>query len=102
MGYTKWIGAFLGYVSGGSLGALAGFIFGSVFDTFAGKRTDESSARNAYGAYDNSTEEDILNASRQSVQGDRNGFLFSLMVLSAQWRGRVSRCLSIHIPHKKQ
>ena len=82
MGYTKWIGAFLGYVSGGTLGAIAGFILGTVIDTFSDKRTDTASDSNAYGAYNNTAEE-ILNRARQSRQGDRNGFLFSLMVLSA-------------------
>ena len=81
MGYTKWIGAFLGYVSGGTLGAIAGFILGTVFESFT-KSSDTSSESNSYGAYGN-TAEDILNRTRQSQQGDRNGFLFSLMVLSA-------------------
>ena len=83
MGFTKWIGAFLGYVNGGTLGAIAGFILGTVFDTFTGKSSDTSSEGNAYSAYGNTTAEDILNRARQSQQGDRNGFLFSLMVLSA-------------------
>jgi len=82
LGYTKWIGAFLGYVNGGTLGAIAGFILGTVIDTFSDKRTDTASDSNAYGAYNN-TAEDILKRARQSQQGDRNGFLFSLMVLSA-------------------
>ena len=82
MGFTKWIGAFLGYVNGGMLGAIAGFILGTVFDTFTGKGSGTSSEDNAYGAYSNTTEDDILNRVHQQ-QGDRNGFLFSLMVLSA-------------------
>ena len=82
MGYTKWIGAFLGYVSGGTLGALAGFALGTLFDTFT-KSSDASFESNANRAYGNTTAEDILNRARQSQQGDRNGFLFSLMVLSA-------------------
>ncbi len=82
MGFTKWIGAFLGYVNGGPLGAIAGFILGTVFDTFTGKDSGTSSGSNAYGAYSNTTEDDIHNRVHQQ-QGDRNGFLFSLMVLSA-------------------
>ncbi len=82
MGFTKWIGAFLGYVNGGPLGAIAGFILGTVFDTFTGKDYGTSSGGNAYGAYSNTTEDDIHNRVHQQ-QGDRNGFLFSLMVLSA-------------------
>ena len=82
MGFTKWIGAFLGYVNGGALGAIAGFILGTVFDTFTDKDSETSSGSNAYGAYSNTTEDDIHNRVHQQ-QGDRNGFLFSLMVLSA-------------------
>lgn len=82
MGFTKWIGAFLGYVNGGPLGAIAGFILGTVFDTFTGKDSKTSSGSNAYVAYSNTTEDDIHNRVHQQ-QGDRNGFLFSLMVLSA-------------------
>ena len=54
MGYTKWIGAFLGYVSGGTLGALAGFALGTLFDTFT-KSSDASFESNTNRAYDNTT-----------------------------------------------
>lgn len=30
--YGKWIGGFIGLVAGGPLGALAGFVLGSLFD----------------------------------------------------------------------
>ena len=33
MGAAKWIGGIIGFMAGGPLGALAGFVFGSLFDT---------------------------------------------------------------------
>ncbi len=62
MGANKWIGGILGFIGGGPIGALAGFLFGSAFD--------------------------FLSDSSNSVSGttdkeERNRFLFSLMLLSA-------------------
>ena len=33
MAYGKWIGGFLGFMTAGPLGALAGMVLGGVFDT---------------------------------------------------------------------
>ena len=33
MAYGKWIGGFLGFMTAGPLGALAGIVLGGVFDT---------------------------------------------------------------------
>lgn len=85
MGISKWIGAFLGALNGGPLGAIAGFILGSVVDSLTDTKSD-ATANNAYsnGHQGFAEDDDILNRRRQSqAQGDRNGFLFSLMVLSA-------------------
>ena len=35
MAKAKWIGGFLGLLSGGPLGALAGFVLGSLFDSMS-------------------------------------------------------------------
>ena len=43
MGAAKWIGGIIGFMAGGPLGALAGFVFGSLFDT------DSSDAGSYYG-----------------------------------------------------
>ena len=32
MGAAKWIGGIIGFMAGGPLGALAGFVFGSLFE----------------------------------------------------------------------
>jgi len=89
MGFTKWIGAFLGYMNGGTLGAIAGFVIGTVFDIFTDTKTESTDTYSSYESSSANTAEDILNRARQSqsagssTNGDRNGFLFSLMVLSA-------------------
>lgn len=67
MALGKWIGGFLGLLQGGPLGALAGFVLGSLFDTITERyQTFTVEEKRTYQA-----------------QGERNGFLFSLMVLSA-------------------
>lgn len=67
MALGKWIGGFLGLLQSGPLGALAGFVLGSLFDTITERyQTFTVEEKRTYQA-----------------QGERNGFLFSLMVLSA-------------------
>lgn len=82
MAYCKWIGAFLGYMNGGTLGAIAGFVFGAIFDIFTEKPSNntENEDSHTYSGYGHADE--ALNVNGRN-QGDRNGFLFSLMVLSA-------------------
>ena len=63
----KWIGGFLGLLHGGPLGALAGFVLGAMFDMFTERASNFTPEEQR--AYE--------------PQGQRNGFLFSLMVLSA-------------------
>ena len=69
MAKGKWIGGFIGRIaSGGPLGALAGFLIGSLFDSMLDgvNIQDNPEARRQYQS-----------------QGDRNSFLFSLLVLSS-------------------
>lgn len=74
MSYAKWIGAWLGWINSQSvLGAIAGFVIGSVFDSMTEGKTSSDQQTND-NTYNNATGDD---------QGTRNGFLFSLMVLSA-------------------
>ncbi|MBQ7238971.1 MAG: TerB family tellurite resistance protein [Bacteroidales bacterium] len=65
---VKWIGGFLGLLSGGPIGALAGYALGALFDSFfqsgEGEPTSDKQAKASY-------------------VGERNGFLFSLLLLSA-------------------
>ena len=83
MGVGKWIGGFLGFIAFGPLGALAGYALGSLFDNamigFAdgndGPHTFEDAYRNRYqqGQY----------TRQQQFEGQRNSFMFSLMVLAS-------------------
>ena len=70
MAIGKWIGGFLGLLSGGPLGMLAGIVLGAVADSVFDK--------------DNYfTPEEMNGVYSRQQQGERNGFLFSLMVLAA-------------------
>ena len=64
----KWIGGFLGLITAGPLGALAGFVLGAIFDSSV-------DAVNANGgeAY----------AQQHVYEGERNTFRFSLLVLAS-------------------
>lgn len=80
MAKSKWIGGFLGLLSGGPLGALAGFVLGALFDVV---NEDElqlmgdgaPSGGGSYRSYD-SSDPDVR-------EGTRNGFLFSLLTLAS-------------------
>ncbi len=77
MGFIGFIGGFLGFMVGGPLGALAGFVIGSLFDG-SSNSDNGSSWIGGGGSYDNSADEE----SYRQAQGQRNSFLFSLLVLA--------------------
>ena len=66
MAFGKWIGGFVGFMAGGPLGALAGYAIGAFLDTgvslTATTSTEYTTGHN---------------------QGQRNGFLFSMLVMSS-------------------
>lgn len=66
MGLGKWIGGVIGFMAGGPLGALAGYAIGSLFDNNA-----ESNKQNH------------TNNNNNSGYGQRNSFLFSLLVMAS-------------------
>ncbi len=89
MAKAKWIGGFLGLLSGGPIAALAGFVLGSLFDTMTednqllGQDSTEGYS-NSYngGSYSNDGyQRSAYNARMNS--GTRNGFLFSLLTLAS-------------------
>lgn len=73
----KWIAGFLGFCHGGPLGALAGFALGWIFDKALKSGTDDA------GAYVNREYEGGPDNEQQRYEGQRNSFLFSLLVLSS-------------------
>lgn len=85
MGFSKWIGGFLGLQIGGPLGALAGFALGAFIDKL---QTEDASDGNVYdgdGTYgdDGSQQEQYRRHEKRSAEGERNTFRFSLLVLAS-------------------
>ena len=86
MAIARWIGGFLGLLSGGPLGALAGFALGSLYEYLTER--DEP----AQTTYRTTTQQERTSGQsgrtytrRQTTSSDagtRNGFLFSMMLLS--------------------
>ena len=74
MGIFKWIGGFLGWMVGGPLGLLAGLFIGSMFDS------DDSTASIGGGGY---TGSGYTPGGGGYDAGQRNSFLFSMMVLTS-------------------
>lgn len=75
MGIFKWIGGVLGFMLAPPLGAFAGYFIGSLIDSLSendGSGYEEGPA----GTYGNSTR-------RSHEEGQRNSFLFSLLVLAS-------------------
>ena len=80
MGIFKWIGGFLGWMVGGPLGLLAGLFIGSMFDS------DDSTASIGGGGYTGSrgyTGSGYTPGGGGYDAGQRNSFLFSMMVLAS-------------------
>lgn len=84
MAAGKWIGGFLGFITAGPLGALAGFALGSIFDhglDIVNQPDNDGNNRqysNAYDAYSGRQQ-----YGQASYEGQRNSFMFSFLVLSS-------------------
>lgn len=70
MGYGKWIGGIMGFMTMGPLGALAGFAIGSLFDKSVTAQEEMD------GGYESTAQEDVYT-------GQRNSFLFSMLVMAS-------------------
>lgn len=86
MAAGKWIGGMLGWMAGGPLGALAGILLGALFD----HQMDNVNSPDNSGTFSyDGNREGFYNGGRQQdnnercYEGQRNGFLFSLLVLAA-------------------
>lgn len=80
MALGKWIGGFLGFMSAGPLGALAGIVLGGLFDSML----DAVNTPETQGTFDGQSGfESQTYGQRQAYQGQRNSFLFSMLVLAS-------------------
>lgn len=75
MAFVKWIGGFLGGLSGGIFGALAGYAIGSFIDGVIEGSSDSANTHSQRPQLETDNE--------TKQQGERNSFLFSLLLLSA-------------------
>lgn len=90
MAAGKWIGGILGFIKGGPLGALAGVVLGALFDIGINAVNDDSGGKSdgyASGRRDNDYGgmygDDGRQTGRGYYEGQRNSFLFSLLVLAS-------------------
>ena len=95
MAAGKWIGGFIGWMAGGPLGALAGYLVGSLFDSMLdgvntpdnsgtwGSGSQRSSGNRQQRSYQDYNEAYQRAYRQRQQQGQRNSFLFSLLVLSS-------------------
>lgn len=83
MASGKWIGGLLGFMVGGPLGALAGVAIGAIFDSV--RNSDDGGP--AFGGREQSHDDGggaySYERQQRSDEGQRNSFMFSLLVLSA-------------------
>lgn len=75
----KWIGGFMGMMVAGPLGAIAGFVLGSLFDNGTSEQQDTN--RNDYGHFDGPYSG--YQTLQQQYEAQRNTFRFSLLVLAS-------------------
>ena len=78
MAAGKWIGGIIGWMAGGPLGALAGYLIGSFFES----GLDSVNTPGNSGTFGYGSERDTM-YQQQQAQGDRNSFLFALLVLAS-------------------
>ena len=83
--YGKWIGGFIGLVAGGPLGALAGFVLGSLFDENDNNEKYINNDTYGYGhsAYQSAKSQAGYQSRTSYEEQQRNTFLFSLLVLAS-------------------
>ena len=72
MAIGKWIGGLLGWMHGGPIGLLAGIFIGSLFDKMVGGDSEAEGVGSR-----------IFEGDTTRTEGDRNSFLFSMLVLAS-------------------
>ena len=80
MGLGKWIGGIVGFMAMGPLGGLAGYALGSMFD---GVGSLDKAGDGSRGGYSGGTDPYAETSQDTSSMGQRNSFLFSLLVMAS-------------------
>lgn len=91
MGYGKWIGGIMGFMTMGPLGALAGFAIGSLFDKSVTAQEEMD------GGYGSTAQEDVYTGQRNSFCSPcwswlRISFVPTDASCTAKWSLCVSSC----------
>lgn len=84
MAFGKWIGGYLGFMIAGPLGALAGVVLGALFDGLVGSFSSGGEYignDSSWGSRNDSSYRQTYGNAQQVNMGDRNSFLFSILVL---------------------
>lgn len=84
MAFGKWIGGYLGFMIAGPLGALAGVVLGALFDGLVGSFSSGGEYignDSNWGSRNDSSYRETYGNAQQVNMGDRNSFLFSILVL---------------------
>lgn len=82
MAFAKWIGGFLGLMSGGVFGAIAGYALGYVVDDLISNSTSVSKP-NPDETFARRRTRTTYTQSSSQQEGERNSYLFSLLLLSS-------------------
>ncbi len=82
MALGKWIGGILGFMSGGPLGALAGIVMGGLIDSML-DAVNTPDTQGVFGDPFDSQKSENYQQNRRINQGQRNSFLFSMLVLAS-------------------
>lgn len=83
MGIGKWIGGFLGWMTAGPLGALAGIVLGGFFDSMMDAVNTPGTQGTFEDAFRRQTGRQQTYQRQHKYEGQRNSFLFSMLVLSS-------------------
>jgi len=85
MGSAKWIGGFLGWVAGGPIGAIIGYLLGKAVETYIDFSHQLPGGESSYeGQYRQQQQQQRTTSSRRyTADEQRNSFFVSLLVLSS-------------------
>ena len=83
MGSVKWIGGFLGWVAGGPIGALIGYLLGKAVETYIDYSHQLPGGDSTYEGQYRQQQQRTTSSRRYTADEQRNSFFVSLLVLSS-------------------